>query len=77
MKNKLSGIQDINCEDIPYNTPIDFTWWSYSRGYEEETRLKCKIRHRKTGDVFDFYENGITHRLTALNWAPEDLEIIK
>ena len=77
MKNKLSGIQDINCEDIPYNTPIDFTWWTYSRGYEEENHLKCKIRHRKTGDIFDFYENGFTHRLTALNWAPEDLEIIK
>ena len=77
MKNKLSGIQDINCEDIPYNTPIDFIWWTYSRGYEEEIHLKCKIRHRKTGDIFDFYENGFTHRLTALNWAPEDLEIIK
>ena len=78
MKNKLTGIQDINCEDIPYNTPVDFTWWSRDLwGSEVETHLKCKIRHRKTGDIFDFYENGFTRRLTALNWAPEDLEIIK
>lgn len=28
------------------------------------------------GDIFDFYENGFTHRLTALNWAEDDLELI-
>lgn len=73
----LTGLKDKNGKDIPYNTPIDFTWWSRDLcGGEVETHFKCKIRHRKTGDIFDFYENGFNHRLTALNWAEDDLELL-
>lgn len=74
---KLLGIKDVNGNEIPYNTPIDFTWWSRDLwGSEVETHFKCKIRHRKSGDIFDFYENGFTHRLTALNWDESDLELL-
>ena len=84
MKKKLeyTNICDMNGELIPYGTPLDFTWWEYP-GYEVELHLVAKIRKRKTGDIFEFIKDDrgkdcyFTHRLSALNWAPDDLMLIK
>lgn len=47
----------------------------------QETHLKCKIRKRKNGDIFDFVdergETCFTHKLTSLNWTENDLLIIE
>ena len=81
MKQKLSNIVDCNGERIPYNVPIDFTWWTYN-GCEVEEHLVAKIRHRKTGDVFEIVKDAKgkdvkhVHRLTALNWSNDDLKIL-
>lgn len=82
MKNKeYTNIHDRNGKRIPYGVPIDFTWWVY-RGTEVELHLVAKIRKRKSGDVFEFIKDEygkncfFTHRLTALNWCGDDLEII-
>lgn len=83
MKKKIeyTNIYDINGNQVPYDTPVDFTWWEYP-GYEVELHLVAKIRKRKGGDIFEFIkdERGkdchFTHRLSALNWCGDDLEII-
>ena len=84
MKNKTeyTDICDRNGELIPYGKPLDFTWWAYN-GSEVKLHLVAKIRKRKEGDIFEFVkdEHGrpchFTHRITSLNWCPDDLELIK
>lgn len=75
---KFTNISDYNGKLIPYNTLLDFTWWDRMC---QETHLKCKIRKRKNGDIFDFVdEHGktcFTHKLTSLNWTENDLLIIE
>ena len=79
---KETGIVDINGNMIHYGELLDFTWWE-NFGGEIELHLKCKIRQRKSGDIFEFVEDAygrpckFTHRLTALNWIEGDLKIIK
>lgn len=79
---KFSGITDCNGDPVPYGALVDFTWWA-GPGGTVELHCKAKIRNRKSGDVFEFVEDHLgrpccfTHRLSALNWTPEDLELIK
>jgi hypothetical protein len=81
-KIEYTDVCDINGELIPYGAPIDFTWWAFN-GNELELHLVAKIRKRKSGDIFEFIkdEHGqdcfFTHRLTALNWCGDDLELLK
>ena len=81
-KPEYTNICDRNGELIPYGVPLDFTWWEYP-GYELELHLVAKIRKRKTGDIFEFVKDDrgrycyFTHRLTALNWCEDDLELLK
>ena len=80
-KTEYTNICDRNGELIPYGVPIDFTWWIYY-GTEVELHLVAKIRKRKSGDIFEFIkdEHGrdcfFTHRLSSLNWCPDDLELL-
>ena len=80
-KFEYTDVYDCNGKRIPYGVPIDFTWWAYC-GTEVELHLIAKIRKRKSGDVFEFIKDEygkdcfFTHRLTALNWCGDDLEII-
>jgi len=83
MRNKTyTNICDRNGELIPYGVPLDFTWWIY-QGVEVELHLVAKIRKRKSGDIFEFIKDEygkdcfFTHRLTSLNWCPDDLELLK
>ena len=84
MKKKIeyTGICDCNGELIPYGAPIDFIWWAFN-GSEVELHLVAKIRKRKSGDIFEFIKDDrgqdcyFTHRLTALNWSEDDLELIE
>ena len=79
---KWTGLSDINCDPIYYGDLLDFTWWE-NFGGEIEFHLKCKIRKRKSGDIFEFVEDAygrpckFTHRLSALNWIEDDLKIIE
>ena len=82
MKPKVyTNICDCNGELIPYGVPLDFTWWIYN-GREVELHLVAKIRRRKSGDIFEFIKDEygrdcfFTHRLTSLNWCPDDLELL-
>ena len=81
-KTEYTNICDMNGELIPYGAPLDFTWWAFN-GNEVELHLVAKIRKRKSGDIFEFIkdERGkdcyFTHRLTALNWCGDDLELLK
>ena len=81
-KPEYTNICDMNGELIPYGAPLDFTWWEYP-GYELELHLVARIRKRKSGDIFEFIkdERGkdcyFTHRLSALNWCGDDLELLK
>ena len=79
---KISPYHDSDGTPIPYGALIDFIWWAFD-GTEVELHYKARIRHRKSGDIFEFVEddNGrpchFTHRLTALNWCEADLLLIK
>lgn len=81
-KTEYTDICDINGELIPYGKPIDFTWWAFNGYSEVELHLVAKIRKRKNGDIFEFIKDDrgndcyFTHRLSALNWCGDDLEII-
>jgi len=81
-KPEYTNICDRNGELIPYGVPLDFTWWEYP-GYELELHLVAKIRKRKSGDIFEFIKDyrgndcHFTHRLSALTWCGDDLEIIQ
>lgn len=72
----------MNGERVPYNVPLDFTWWAFN-GYEVELHYVAKIRKRKSGDIFEFVKDyrgkdcHFTHRLSALNWCEDDLEILR
>ena len=85
MKKKIeyTDICDINGEIVPYNVPVDFTWWAMGMGGEVELHYVAIIRKRKSGDIFEFIKDHrgkdchFTHRLTSLNWCGDDLEIIK
>lgn len=76
------ALVDGNLDPINYGDLLDFTWWE-NFGGEIEFHFKCKIRQRKSGDIFEFVEDGdgrpckFTHRLSALNWTPADLLLIK
>ena len=82
-ETKYTDIYDINGDRVPYNTPVDFTWWGSGWGGPVELHLIAKIRKRKSGDIFEFIKDDrgkdchFTHRLSALNWCGDDLEIIK
>jgi len=82
MKTEYTNIHDRNGNMVPYNTPIDFTWWAMGMGGEVELHLTAKIRKRKNGDIFEFIKDDrgkecyFTHRLSALNWCSDDLEIL-
>ena len=77
-----TGLSDINCDPIYYGDLLDFTWWENFGGVIE-LHLKCKIRKRKSGDIFEFIEDAygrpckFTHRLSALTWTEDDLKIIE
>lgn len=77
----LTNIRDCNCTPIPYNALLEFLWWGGVDG-TSEYYLKCKIRKRKRGDIFEFVEDAygkpchFTHRLSALNWTEADLFLI-
>lgn len=79
---KKTGIHDCEGNPIHYGELLDFIWWDNWQ-YEVELHYKAKIRHRKSGDIFEFVENHygkpchFTHRLSALNWCEADLLIIK
>ena len=79
---KNEPLVDYKGETVHYGDLLDFTWWE-NFGGEIEFHLKCKIRQRKSGDIFEFIEDGygrpckFTHRLSALNWTVDDLKIIK
>lgn len=79
---KLTGLHDTEGNPIYYGQLLDFTWWENFYG-EVELHLKCRIRHRKNGDIFEFIEDcykhpcHFTHRLSALNWTIDDLLIIE
>jgi len=79
---KISPYHDTDGTPIPYVALLDFIWWANFYG-EVELHYKARIRHRKSGDIFEFVEdyNGrpchFTHRLTALNWCEDDLLLIK
>ena len=76
------ALVDSNLEPVNYGDLLDFTWWE-NLGGEIELHLKCKIRQRKSGDIFEFVEDAygrpckFTHRLSALNWTTADLLLIK
>lgn len=78
---KYSKVKDMYGRPIPYGVLIDFTWWNYC-GWEQEWHYKAKIRYRKDGDIFEFVENErgdkihFTHKLSALNWTEDDLELL-
>lgn len=81
MKTEYTKYCDGNGVRIPYNSLLDFTWWDKSvDGSEVEHHFPCKIRRRKTGDIFDFYPRspygGRTHKLTALEWCEDDLLLV-
>lgn len=73
---------DCNGDPIPYGAPLDFIWWANYYG-QVELHYTAKIRKRKRGDIFEFVKDNygrecyFTHRLTALNWTQDDLELIK
>jgi hypothetical protein len=80
---EMTKLHDCNGKNIPYNAPIRFCWWYRGLdGSEHEYFYKAKIRKRKSGDIFEFYENEdgdkiyFTHRLTAINWSEADLELL-
>jgi hypothetical protein len=79
---KISPYHDSDGTPIPYGALLDFIWWAFD-GTEVELHYKARIRHRKSGDIFEFVEddNGrpchFTHRLTELNWCEDDLLLIK
>ena len=79
---EYTDICDSNGELIPYGALLDFTWWAFN-GNEVELHYVAKIRKRKSGDIFEFIKDHrgrdcyFTHRLTALNWCGDDLELIK
>lgn len=81
-KPEYTNICDRNGELIPYGAPLDFIWWAFN-GNEVELHLVAKIRKRKSGDIFEFIKDyrgndcHFTHRLSALNWCGDDLEIIQ
>ena len=84
MRNpEYTDVCDTNGELIPYGAPMDFTWWARGMGGEVELHLVAKIRKRKSGDIFEFVKDDrgrdcyFTHRLTALNWSEDDLELLK
>lgn len=71
----ISPYSDINGNKVEYGQLIDFTWFYYI-GTEVELHYKAKIRHRKNGDIVEFYpRNGkmFTHRLSALEWSEDNL----
>lgn len=79
---KPTNLHDSEGNPIHYGELLDFTWWSL--GYSVvESHLKAKIRHRKSGDIFEFVEDEFgkpchfTHRLSALNWCEDDLLVIE
>lgn len=78
---RWTGLNDTDSKPIYYGDLLDFTWWE-NFGGEIELHLKCKIRQRKSGDIFEFIEDSygrpckFTHRLSALNWIEDDLKII-
>lgn len=75
-----TGLVDCNQTPIHYGELLDFTWWDQM---SNESHLKCKIRKRKSGDIFEFIEDcygrpcHFTHKLSALIWVEDDLMIIK
>lgn len=83
MKTEYTNIHDRNGNRIPYGVPIDFTWWAMGMGGEVELHLVAKIRKRKSGDIFEFIKDDrgkecyFTHRLSALNWCSDDLELLE
>lgn len=78
---EYTGVCDCNGELIPYDAPLDFIWWAFNGG-EVELHYVAKIRKRKSGDIFEFIKDDkgrdchFTHRLTALNWCSDDLELL-
>lgn len=78
---EMTNLHDENGTPIPYNALLEFTWWGGIDG-TTDYYLKCRIRKRKRGDIFEFVEDcygrkcHFTHRLSALNWAESDLLII-
>lgn len=82
MKNEISPYSDSECNKIPYGALLDFIWWGGVDG-TSEYHLKCRIRKRKRGDIFEFVEDAygrkchFTHRLSALNWTESDLLLIQ
>lgn len=79
---EYSGVNDAEGRPIPYNAPIVYCWWC---GFDRKHNmfLKAKIRKRKSGDIFEFFENSLgnpclyRHRLTALKWSESDLTLIE
>ena len=78
---ELTKYHDAKGNPIPYGALLDFTWWEYV--YTEiERHLVARIRKRKSGDIFEFIKDShgrdcyFTHRLTALNWTEDDLELL-
>lgn len=78
----LTGIRDCYGKPIPYGALLDFIWWARGLAGEVELHYKARIRRRKGGDIFEFIEddNGkkvhFTHRLNALCWCSDDLELL-
>ena len=76
---EMTNLHDSESTPIPYNALLDFTWWG---DMSTEWHLKCRIRKRKRGDIFEFVEDcygrkcHFTHRLSALNWTESDLLVI-
>lgn len=74
---------DCNGELIPYGAPLDFIWWAFNGYSEVELHYVARMRKRKSGDIFEFIKDDkgrnclFTHRLSALNWVEDDLELIK
>lgn len=79
---EYSGVNDAEGRPIPYNAPITYCWRQGIYG-KQWMLLKAKIRKRKNGDIFEFYENSLgnpclyRHRLTALKWSESDLTLIE
>lgn len=79
---EFTKFHDCNGDPIPYGALLDFIWWAFN-GSEVELHLVARIRKRKRGDIFEFIKDmhgkdcHFTHRLSALNWTEDDLELLK
>lgn len=79
---EYTNICDCNGELIPYGALLDFIWWAFN-GSEVELHYVARIRKRKSGDIFEFIKDDrgrdcyFTHRLSAINWCGDDLELLQ